>query len=147
MHAMHRSLGCIVALHEPCRLHDQRCIIGFKQRYDGRRELLPEWTVGQNWLYTFITPQFEKTARLVVAEIDNASGEYVLGISSERELSGMRLSTTIRFGRMTIDALAVYEMSNRKFSSHGKLVIPGHLHYLVRVGSIDNFVEQWKRSS
>ena len=33
---------------------------------------LPEWSIGQNWLYTFITPQFgEDSARLVVAEIDN----------------------------------------------------------------------------
>ena len=30
--------------------------------------LLPEWEVGNNWLYTFITPQFgEDSARLVVA--------------------------------------------------------------------------------
>ena len=35
---------------------------------------LPEWSTGQNWLYTFITPQFgEDSARLVVAEIDNGS--------------------------------------------------------------------------
>jgi len=48
---------------------------------------LPEWNVGQNWLYTFITPQFgEDSARLVVAEIDNASGEYVFGILLEREV-------------------------------------------------------------
>ena len=45
---------------------------------------LPEWSVGQNWLYTFITPQFgEDSARLVVAEIDNGSEEYILGISSD----------------------------------------------------------------
>ena len=37
--------------------------------------LLPEWEVGDYWLYTFITPQFgEDSARLVVAESDNESG-------------------------------------------------------------------------
>ena len=40
---------------------------------------LPEWEVGNNWLYTFITPQFgEDSARLVVAEIDNESGDCLL---------------------------------------------------------------------
>ena len=31
------------------------------------QKLLPEWEVGDQWLYTFITPQFgEDSARLVV---------------------------------------------------------------------------------
>ena len=47
--------------------------------------LLPEWEVGDQWLYTFITPQFgEDSARLVVAEIDDEEGVYQVGISSER---------------------------------------------------------------
>jgi len=38
------------------------------------QKLLPQWEVGDQWLYTFITPQFgEDSARLVVAEIDNES--------------------------------------------------------------------------
>ena len=48
--------------------------------------LLPQWEIGDQWLYTFITPQFgEDSARLVVAEIDEDEGVYQLGISSERE--------------------------------------------------------------
>ena len=39
---------------------------------------LPSWSVGDQWLYTFITPQFgEDSARLVVAEVDNESGLYL----------------------------------------------------------------------
>ncbi|MBT5727658.1 MAG: hypothetical protein HOI75_07505, partial [Euryarchaeota archaeon] len=33
------------------------------------QKALPEWELGDQWLYTFITPQFgEDSARLVVAE-------------------------------------------------------------------------------
>jgi predicted small secreted protein len=50
------------------------------------QKALPEWELGDQWLYTFITPQFgEDSARLVVAEIDEGEGLYQLGISSERE--------------------------------------------------------------
>ena len=73
--------------------------------------LLPEWKVGNNWLYTFITPQFgEDSARLVVAEIDNESGDYQVGISSEREAQRHAVINHNPFlGRMTIDGLSVYE--------------------------------------
>lgn len=73
--------------------------------------LLPEWEVGNNWLYTFITPQFgEDSARLVVAEIDNESGDYQVGISSEREAQRHAVINHNPFlGRMTIDGLSVYE--------------------------------------
>ena len=66
---------------------------------------LPEWEVGNNWLYTFITPQFgEDSARLVVAEIDNESGDYQVGISSEREAQRHAVINHNPFlGRMTID--------------------------------------------
>ena len=72
---------------------------------------LPEWEVGNNWLYTFITPQFgEDSARLVVAEIDNESGDYQVGISSEREAQRHAVINHNPFlGRMTIDGLSVYE--------------------------------------
>ncbi|MBT5285585.1 MAG: hypothetical protein HOL29_06440, partial [Euryarchaeota archaeon] len=41
---------------------------------------LPDWDIGDQWLYTFVTPQFgEDSARLVVAEKDNESGNYRLG--------------------------------------------------------------------
>ena len=73
--------------------------------------VLPEWEVGNNWLYTFITPQFgEDSARLVVAEIDNESGDYQVGISSEREAQRHAVINHNPFlGRMTIDGLSVYE--------------------------------------
>ncbi|MAK89581.1 MAG: hypothetical protein CL995_05370, partial [Euryarchaeota archaeon] len=73
--------------------------------------LLPEWKVGNNWLYTFITPQFgEDSARLVVAEIDNETGDYQVGISSEREAQRHAVINHNPFlGRMTIDGLSVYE--------------------------------------
>ena len=89
--------------------------------------------VGQNWLYTFITPQFgEDSARLVVAEIDNGSGEYVLGISSEREAQRHAVINHNPFlGRMTIDALAVYENGEPQqcSRSHGPLVMHGPSHF------------------
>lgn len=72
---------------------------------------LPEWTVGDQWLYTFVTPQFgEDSARLVVAEVNNESGMYRLGISSEREAQRHAVINHNPFlGRMTIDGLSVYE--------------------------------------
>ena len=113
MHAMHRSLFLVALLLcmslAGCTTNDASSDLSNGMTDD--EKLLPEWTVGQNWLYTFITPQFgEDSARLVVAEIDNASGEYVLGISSEREAQRHAVINHNPFlGRMTIDALAVYE--------------------------------------
>jgi len=73
--------------------------------------LLPEWEVGDQWLYTFITPQFgEDSARLVVAEIDDEEGVYQVGISSEREAQRHAVINHNPFlGRMTLDGLSVYE--------------------------------------
>ena len=73
--------------------------------------LLPEWEVGDYWLYTFITPQFgEDSARLVVAESDNESGLYQLGISSLRESQRHAVINHNPFlGRVTMDGLSVYE--------------------------------------
>ena len=75
------------------------------------QKLLPEWEVGDEWLYTFITPQFgEDSARLVVAEIDEDEGLYQLGISSEREAQRHAVINHNPFlGRVTIDGLSVYE--------------------------------------
>ena len=75
------------------------------------QKLLPEWEVGDQWLYTFITPQFgEDSARLVVAEIDESEGLYQLGISSEREAQRHAVINHNPFlGRVTIDGLSVYE--------------------------------------
>ena len=75
------------------------------------QKLLPEWEVGNQWLYTFITPQFgEDSARLVVAEVDTEEGVYTLGISSEREAQRHAVINHNPFiGRITLDGLSVYE--------------------------------------
>ena len=75
------------------------------------QKLLPEWQVGDQWLYTFITPQFgEDSARLVVAEIDEDEGVYNVGISSRTEAQRHAVINHNPFlGRMTIDGLSVYE--------------------------------------
>ncbi len=44
--------------------------------------VLPEWQLGDQWLYTFITPQFgEDSTRLVVADIREDDDLFMLGIS------------------------------------------------------------------
>ncbi|MDA8551277.1 hypothetical protein N9K65_04685 [Candidatus Poseidoniales archaeon] len=75
------------------------------------QKALPEWELGDQWLYTFITPQFgEDSARLVVAEIDEGEGLYQLGISSEREAQRHAVINHNPFlGRVTMDGLSVYE--------------------------------------
>ena len=72
---------------------------------------LPIWTVGDEWLYSFSTPQFgEDSARLVVAEVDEENGVYQLGISSEREAQRHAVINHNPFiGRVTMDGLSVYE--------------------------------------
>jgi len=73
--------------------------------------VLPAWDVGDQWLYTFSTPQFgEDSARLVVAEVSEDDGLYRLGISSEREAQRHAVINHNPFlGRITMDALSVYE--------------------------------------
>ena len=47
---------------------------------------VPEWEIGDWWLFTFTTPEFyDDSARLVVATADEEEGgtAYMLGISSE----------------------------------------------------------------
>tara|TARA_X000001036_G_scaffold347427_1_gene327577 strand:- start:69 stop:1025 length:957 start_codon:yes stop_codon:yes gene_type:complete len=72
---------------------------------------LPEWEIGEHWLYTFITPQFgEDSARLVVADIRDDDGLYMLGISSEGEAQRHAVINHNPFlGRVTMDGLSVYE--------------------------------------
>ena len=72
---------------------------------------LPVWEVGDNWLYTFITPQFgEDSARLVVADIRTDDGLFMLGISSEGEAQRHAVINHNPFlGRVTMDGLSVYE--------------------------------------
>jgi len=72
---------------------------------------LPEWEVGDSWVYTFTTPQFgQDTARLVVVEADDGEGNYVVGISSEREAQRHAVINHNPFlGRMNQQSLGVYE--------------------------------------
>ena len=72
---------------------------------------LPVWEIGDNWLYTFIKPQFgEDSARLVVADVRTDDGLFMLGISSEGEAQRHAVINHNPFlGRVTMDGLSVYE--------------------------------------
>ena len=73
--------------------------------------VLPEWQIGDQWLYTFITPEFgEDSTRLVVADIRDDEGVFMLGISSEGEAQRLAVINHNPFlGRVTMDGLSVYE--------------------------------------
>ena len=73
--------------------------------------VLPDWQLGDQWLYTFITPQFgEDSTRLVVADIRADDGLFMLGISSEAEAQRHAVINHNPFlGRVTMDGLSVYE--------------------------------------
>ena len=73
--------------------------------------VLPQWQIGDQWLYTFITPQFgEDSTRLVVADIREDDGLFMLGISSEGEAQRHAVINHNPFlGRVTMDGLSVYE--------------------------------------
>ena len=72
---------------------------------------LPDWQIGDQWLYTFITPEFgEDSARLVVADVRTDDGLFMLGISSEGEAQRHAVINHNPFlGRVTMDGLSVYE--------------------------------------
>ena len=72
---------------------------------------LPNWQIGDQWLYTFITPEFgEDSARLVVADVREDDGLFMLGISSEGEAQRLAVINHNPFlGRVTMDGLSVYE--------------------------------------
>lgn len=70
------------------------------------------WTIGQWWLYTFSTPEWEDdSARLVVTETDAEGGTaYMLGISSHQESRRHAVLNHNPFlGRITHDNLSAYE--------------------------------------
>ena len=71
----------------------------------------PGWEVGDWWLYTFVTPEFgEDSARLVIAEKDEANSNWMLAISSEREAQRHAVISHNPFlGRVTFDSLSVFE--------------------------------------
>ena len=93
----------------------------------------PGWQVGDWWLYTFETAQFgEDTARLVVTEIREDEGLYMLGISSEREAQRHAVVNHNPFlGRVTIDELSVYENGEPQqvFNFLGKKEKHGPSHF------------------
>ena len=72
---------------------------------------LPDWKIGDQWLYTFITPEFgEDSTRLVVADVREDDGLFMLGISSESEAQRHAVVNHNPFlGRVTMDGLSVYE--------------------------------------
>jgi hypothetical protein len=73
---------------------------------------VPQWAIGEWWLYTFSTPDFtDDTARLVVSEDDAESGSaYMLAISSQREARRHAVLNHNPFlGRITHDNLSAYE--------------------------------------
>ena len=73
--------------------------------------ILPQWQIGDQWLYTFITPQFgEDSTRLVVADVREDDGLFMLGISSEGEAQRHAVINHNPFlGRVTMNGLSVYE--------------------------------------
>ena len=75
MHAMHRSLFLVALLLcmslAGCTSNDASTNSGNSMSEEEKQ--LPEWSVGQNWLYTFITPQFGE---------DSAAAGFGMGASS-----------------------------------------------------------------
>jgi len=73
---------------------------------------VPEWNVGDWWMYTFTTPEFgDVTTRLVVTE-ENAEENttYMLGITNQLEAHRHALLNFNPFlGRITHTNLSVYE--------------------------------------
>lgn len=73
---------------------------------------VPQWQVGQWWMYVFSTPQYgDTTTTLVVAETDAEDGTaYMLGIDSQSEA---RKHAVLNFnpflGRISRDNLSVFE--------------------------------------
>ena len=73
---------------------------------------VPTWEVGENWLYTFSTPEYnDDTAKLVVASDDEENGTaYMLSISSLTEARRHAVLNHNPFlGRMTHSDLSAYE--------------------------------------
>ena len=73
---------------------------------------VPTWEVGENWLYTFSTPEYsDDTAKLVVASDDEENGtSYMLSISSLTEARRHAVLNHNPFlGRITHNDLSAYE--------------------------------------
>ena len=74
--------------------------------------LVPQWEIGDWWMYTFTTPEFgDVTTRLVVTETDaEENTSYMLGITNQLEAHRHALLNFNPFlGRITHSNLSVYE--------------------------------------
>ncbi len=74
--------------------------------------VVPEWDLGDWWMYTFTTPEFgDVTTRFVVTEIDaEENTSYMLGITNQLEAHRHALLNFNPFlGRITHNNLSVYE--------------------------------------
>lgn len=107
---MRKSLSAIAVL---CIIL-QGCMGSTNSILGGDNELdVPEWEIGDWWLFTFTTPEFyDDSARLVVATVDEEEGgtAYMLGISSEEEARRHAVLNHNPFlGRITHSTLGVFE--------------------------------------
>lgn len=76
------------------------------------KTVVPEWNIGDWWMYTFTTPEFgDVTTRLVVTENDaEDNSSYMLGITNQLESHRHALLNFNPFlGRITHSNLSVYE--------------------------------------
>ena len=107
---MRKSLSALAVLSiilQGC-MGSTNSILGGDNEHD-----VPEWEVGDWWLFTFTTPEFyDDSARLVVATVDEEEGgtAYMLGISSEEEARRHAVLNHNPFlGRITHSTLGVFE--------------------------------------
>ena len=92
----------------------QGCVGSTSSILGGSDDLeVPDWEIGDWWLFTFTTPEFyDDSARLVVATVDEEEGgtAYMLGISSEEEARRHAVLNHNPFlGRITHSTLGVFE--------------------------------------
>ncbi len=79
--------------------------------YDSKT-IVPEWNIGDWWMYTFTTPEFgDVTTRLVVTETNaEENSSYMLGITNQLESHRHALLNFNPFlGRITHSNLSVFE--------------------------------------
>ena len=92
----------------------QGCVGSTSSILGGSDDLeVPDWEIGDWWLFTFTTPEFyDDSARLVVATVDEEEGgtAYMLGISSEEEARRHAVLNHNPFlGRITHEDLSAFE--------------------------------------
>ncbi|MED5272432.1 MAG: hypothetical protein VX613_06050 [Candidatus Thermoplasmatota archaeon] len=93
------SSGCLSSTNQGSKSSDSKLIV-------------PEWNIGDWWMYTFTTPEFgDVTTRLVVTETEaDSNSSYMLGITNQLESHRHALLNFNPFlGRITHSNLSVYE--------------------------------------